>query len=488
VRRPLVFLHRWLGITLCLMFMLWFATGAVLLFVPFPSLNGDDANRHALPLRMEQVVVTPAEAAAGVEHAAVSMRLIQRIDGPAYVIADDAGHASSVAAGSMPLPSLLDAAKAGQTASAFTGAVPIGIAGPMADDQWTVHQHFDPWRPLYRVAMDDSARTDIYVSALTGEVVQRTTRWQRGWNWVGAVVHWIYPTVLRRHWNLWNQSVWALSLLGVGVALAGAWLGARQTLRMKRMKRPGVTPFGGWMRWHHLLGLAGCLVLIPWIVSGWLSMDHGRIFSTQVPQAEAADIYRGVPLSRSLSPWTIPAIRSVQSASSIRFTVVGGRPYGVIQRADAAGVWDVSRGVELEELPDENIAAAIRQAWPTQAMVSIDTPPPMDLYVAAEGFPADVRRVVLAGTGDHWLYIDRGGALLGDLDRSRRAYAWFYYAVHTLHFPGLNSHPVFRLILALACLLLGFSLSASGAIVGILRLRRVLGSAAPRKTPSGMAP
>ena len=418
---------------------------------------------------------------AGVTRAPASMRLIQQIDGPAYVIADERGQSSVVGAGAMHLPSLLDADGAARTASAFTGTRPVEVIGPMVDDQWTVHQHFDPWRPLYRVGMRDAVGTDIYVSAVTGEVVQRTTRWQRGWNWVGAVVHWIYPTVLRRHWNLWNQSVWTLSLVGVGVALAGVWLGTRQTLRLKRMQRPGLTPFIGWMRWHHLLGLAGCLVLVPWIVSGWLSMDHGRLFSTHAPNARAADIYKGLPLGQSLAAWTLPDIRAIEGASSITFIAVGGRPYAEAQRADAVGVIDGSRHVELQKLPDESILAAVRKAWPAQAIVSIDVPAPGDLYVAAEGFPADVRRVVLAGDGEHWLYVDRAGALLGDLNASRRAYAWFYYAVHTLHFPALIDHPVFRLVLALACLALGFALSASGAIVGILRLRRSIGSSNSRK-------
>ncbi len=465
------------------MFMLWFATGAVLLFVPFPALSSADASKHSLLLLDDQVRVTPAEALSAATSSAVSLRLIQRIDGPAYVMTDSLGHSSAVAAGARPLPVLMDAANAARTASAFAAAGAVETIGPIADDQWTVHQHFDPWRPLYKVSMNDVAGTTLYVSAVTGEVVQRTSRWQRGWNWVGAVVHWIYPTVLRRHWNVWNQSVWTLSLIGVGVALAGVWLGTRQTLRLKRMKRPGWTPFIGWMRWHHVLGLVGSLVLVPWIVSGWLSMDHGRLFSTSAPNPVAADIYKGVPLAPSLSAWTLPDIRAIKGATSVTFHAVGGKAYAQVVRADATRVIDGSRHVEMDKLPDETIVAAVKKAWPANSIVSIDVPAPGDLYVAAESFPADVRRVVLAGDGEHWLYFDRGGVLLAEMNRSRRAYAWFYYAVHTLHFPGLVNHPVFRLALALACLALGFALSASGAVVGILRLRRSFGAPVPSRKP-----
>ena len=32
-------LHRWLGITCCLFFAMWFASGAVMHWVPFPELS-----------------------------------------------------------------------------------------------------------------------------------------------------------------------------------------------------------------------------------------------------------------------------------------------------------------------------------------------------------------------------------------------------------------------------------------------------------------
>ena len=68
----------------------------------------------------------------------------------------------------------------------------------MEYDQWIVHQRFDPYRPFYRVRLNDDATTDLYVSARTGEVLQRTRFSERAWNWSGAVIHWIYFTPLRK--------------------------------------------------------------------------------------------------------------------------------------------------------------------------------------------------------------------------------------------------------------------------------------------------
>ena len=62
-------------------------------------------------------------------------------------------------------------------------------------DQWVVHDRFDPYRPFFRVDLDDEDRTHLYVSTKTTEVHQKTNRQQRLWNYFGAVIHWIYPVI-----------------------------------------------------------------------------------------------------------------------------------------------------------------------------------------------------------------------------------------------------------------------------------------------------
>ena len=97
-------------------------------------------------------------------------------------------------------------------------------------DQWSVPNVFDRHRPLFRVALGDAVGTDIYVSSVTGEVVLDTTRSERWWSFFGSVLHWIYPTLLRSNWVLWDKVVWTLSLLALIAACArgGAWGRANQ--------------------------------------------------------------------------------------------------------------------------------------------------------------------------------------------------------------------------------------------------------------------
>lgn len=72
-------------------------------------------------------------------------------------------------------------------------------------DQWTVTGAYNQHRPLYLFRADDDNQTEWYLSSSNGEVVLVTTGSERFWNYLGAVVHWLYPTVLRQHPALWAQ-------------------------------------------------------------------------------------------------------------------------------------------------------------------------------------------------------------------------------------------------------------------------------------------
>ena len=152
--RALVLLHRWLGVALSLFVAAWFASGIILIYVPFPSLPAAErvASRADIPLA--DVRVSPAAAIAALGEASLpdGLRLVARGGRPVYLL----------------------------------------------------HQ--------------------------------RTRRAKRVWNYFGAVTHWIYPSVLRRHWAAWDRLVWWLALAGVVVSISGLWLGIDRRRRTARAK------------------------------------------------------------------------------------------------------------------------------------------------------------------------------------------------------------------------------------------------------------
>lgn len=85
--RALILLHRWLGLVFCLFFAMWFASGIVMHFVPFPTLTEAERFAGLAPIDFARFTPDPAEAvgASGIA-GATRVRLLQRSDGPVYLV------------------------------------------------------------------------------------------------------------------------------------------------------------------------------------------------------------------------------------------------------------------------------------------------------------------------------------------------------------------------------------------------------------------
>ena len=90
--RALILLHRWLGVSLSLLFAMWFSTGIVMHFVPFPALTEAERIDGLAPINSSEVPNDPAAAvnASGIKDA-TRVRLLRRSDGPVYVVTGQSG-------------------------------------------------------------------------------------------------------------------------------------------------------------------------------------------------------------------------------------------------------------------------------------------------------------------------------------------------------------------------------------------------------------
>ncbi|GGO91266.1 PepSY domain-containing protein [Stakelama pacifica] len=468
----LVWLHRWLGIATCLIFALWFASGAVMVFEPFPALPRSDQLGLQAPVAVDQIAVAPVSALERIGAQADGLRIVERAGRPAYIVQTPSGGRAIDAISGASLPLLSDE-QARKEALRLFGAG-ASVHGPFDYDQWVVHNRFDTYRPLYRLDANDPAGTQLYLSARTGELVQRTTRSERMWNWAGAVLHWVYFTPLRSDWTMWDQSVWWLSLICMIVAMAGIVLGLVRMAAARRLRTPKFSFYRErWLRWHHLLGLVTSMFVLGWIFSGWLSMDHGRLFSRGTATEAQVARYAGCPLNEALQGIGANMIRS-DSASEIEFTSLSCRPL-VINYGPAGAVFQTDgHGQPLSGTNMKHfITMAVRRAWPQAQKVGITPVDPASIYARAEGWPTTALRVRLGSSTLPDLYVDgQTGRLLTVLNNSRAAYAWVYYGLHTFNFPGLITRPALRRFLLILPLTAGFMFSLTGVIIGWRRLLR----------------
>lgn len=471
--RALILLHRWLGVAFCLLFAMWFASGIVMHFVPFPVLRESEHFAGLAPLDISRVEHGPAEAiaATGIKDVA-RVQLLQRSDGPVYLVAGrsvwKAVRAADLAEATVPSERLAlaiatDYARRRHLASSAASAERVE-----SYDQWTVSGAYDHHRPLFRIGLGDSAGTELYVSSTTGEVVLITTRRERQWNYFGSVAHWIYPTALRSHPAAWSVLVWWLSLLALIGALAGSLVGM---LRIKIYGPRPILPYSGLQAWHHGLGLACMLFVLTWIFSGWLSLDSGLLFSTGRPTAAEALVVSGKP------DWNRLSVNELQrvgrGAKEIEWFAFAEKIYRRERfTADRQRLAFAEPNSDIASLAreflsaDEVNGAADRLTPECNSAVTAAG----DAYAPTPSVPgAPIFRLVC---GNDWFEIDgASGQLLDKLDRSRRAYRWLYGALHTFDVPALMSRPALRTVLIVGLCGCGFVFSLTGVAVGWRRLR-----------------
>jgi len=474
--RWLTWFHRWSGVVLCLLFIAWFVSGAVLLYVPFPALTQSDRLAHSEPVDGSRLVRDPAEVLAQAPGSA-QLLLISVAGHPTYLAVAADGRPVAVSGDGMPAPPLFSAETARIVAERFGGGSASRVEGPLQYDQWIVHQHFDSFRPFYRVRLNDADRTDLYVSTRTGQVLQKTRGAERAWNWCGAVLHWIYFTPLRKSWSAWNQVVWWLSLIALLASVAGTWLGIHRFLKTRASGRSGWSPFRGWMRWHHVIGLFASVVVLVWIFSGWLSMDHGRLFSKGEVSPDRVLQFQGMPLD-SVARAVPPGFsRRVGPAAEIRYGAVAGRPFVAAQggRPTSSRVFwlDSPDTAPTNVIPTSLLITGLKAAWPREQLIQRAFASTPDFYAVAESLGETAVPFSVGSSQRLRVYLDGGtGNMLVVMDASRRAYAWVYYALHTFNFPVLLVHSTTRVVLLLLLLLIGLAFSCTGAVIGIQRLRR----------------
>ena len=57
MKRALIFIHRWLGVALCLIFLLWFPSAIGIMYWDFPDVRLADRVAHAEPIDPLQIML-----------------------------------------------------------------------------------------------------------------------------------------------------------------------------------------------------------------------------------------------------------------------------------------------------------------------------------------------------------------------------------------------------------------------------------------------
>jgi hypothetical protein len=274
LKRSLIFVHRWIGVALSLIFLLWFASGIVMMYWSFPEVTAEQRLERLPVLNPDQIKVSPtaARAALGADAPAGPPRLTTFDSRPAYRFGGRGGNAM-VYADTGALVELVDEAMVDRAAVAWAQR-------PLAEAKKSTVEEVDQWTvgmrnalPLQKYSFADGQQ--VYIDADTAEVRQYTTSSSRFWAYLGAVPHWMYFTPLRKHQPEWFTFVVWSSLIGTVTALIGVVIAIWMLSPRKRYRyagAPTMVPYRGWKRWHTIIGLFFGVVTTTWAFSGLLSM------------------------------------------------------------------------------------------------------------------------------------------------------------------------------------------------------------------------
>ena len=269
-----------------------------------------------------------------------------------------------------------------------------------------------------------------------------------------------------------------------------------------------MSPYVGWLQWHHYAGLLFGVVTFTWTFSGLLTMTPFNWFDQGGPTGEQVQAIRGDGID--LASFTVPAAAAVAEfqkqfqPKEVELLQFMGEPYyAAYARADLSNRahQDTARYVEpgatlarvlitadgdtprVKEngFTQDELTAAARAAMPGMEPVELTWLTDVDnyYYQRTGGLRLPALRAKFDDADQTWLYLYAAdGSLVQSESRSSRAERWLYQGLHSLDFPGLYQTPWLWYPLIIVLSLGGLALSLTSVIVGWRFLRGKVRSAA----------
>jgi len=501
LRTLLILSHRYIGIPLSFMFVLWFVSAFFMIYTGgMPRITPAMLVDGASAIDFSKVQTSPAEAlaAAGYPSPAVSLRTV--LDRPVYEFIEPGYGSYFIHADDATPMAGLDEQQSLELASDFLDipAAQFSFAGRIdAVDQWTLTNSRE--LPFYKFTAADGLGTEVYVSPDNARVTVYTTATSRALAWLGTIPHWLYFTSLRLNQPLWYDIVVWSSGIGCVLALLGLCLGVTQFRRVRPFSLRRAIPYRGLMRWHYILGGVFGVFTLTWVFSGLLSVEPFSWTNQRTVAVDAA-LYSEGELDLAAFPaldrydWQQLTDNEIKQ---VDFQWIQGRPYLLASYsvpADNASakrdrlhqpynisgqsepkslLVDALSGAAVEGF-DQTVLVAKLDAAVEDAMVSeVTLLESYDNYYYSRGeqLPLPVLRVKFDDPGATWFYIDpERSQLLTLVNKWSRLERWLYNGLHSLDFAfWYHQRPLWDIGVILL-LLGGLGTSLLGLYLGMRRL------------------
>ncbi len=499
VKRVVIHVHRWLGVALCLFFLLWFPTGIGMMYWDFPGVTAEDRLARSPALDPSAIRLSPAEAYAALGESPPPAQVrLDSFDGrPVYRFRSQ-GRERLVYADTGARQTDVSKDMVQRIASAWVGQPPGGATVEAIDDadQWTVEGTFRSLTPLWKYSWPNGEQ--VYVSQVSGDVVQYTTTWSRVGAYLGPIPHWLYFTPLRKHGPQWSRLVIWSSGIGTFSAILGILIGVSMYSPSRRYVVAGASssmPYRGPKRWHTALGLVFGLGAATWAFSGMLSMDPFPLAGTggtsggrrggngvDMPQALRGRLQLAEFSARD--PREALARAGDLRVKELELRSFAGEPVYVATLGRGNTRVVSLDGRVRDEFDPQRIIEIVRKAAEPTGLADIRVIDRYDMYYLdrRRHLPLPVILARLNDADETRFYIDpKTARVVGTYSSRNWVSRWLYHGLHSLDVPWLYNHrPAWDLVV-ITFMLGGTALSGTSLILAW----RVLGSQrtfSPRRT------
>jgi len=487
LKKAVIFVHRWIGVALCSLFFLWFTSGIGMMYWDYPAVSAADRLQREGVLNPFQVKLSPQEAYAQLQsdRSPGEVRLATFDGRPAYRFHND--HADSIVYADngetvTSCPSDLTL----RIASRWTGqaAATARQETNTEEDQWTVSGQFRALRPLQKYFWPDGQQ--VYVSTVTCDVVQYTTRNSRFGAYLGAIPHWLYFTPLRKHTERWSHLViWASGLATVAALLGlvlGVWMYS-PSKGYRRAESPSSFPYTGPKRWHMMLGLTFGSLACTWAFSGMLSMDPFPDLQRGTSDVGSLQLSRALRVTpSSLTAFTAKPPKQVLLSLSADFhpkelelaSVLGEPVYFAMSGPGQTLVVPVL-GKPRPEFDHQFIIDALQKAAQPYTITETRLVMKYEAYYLDRRYslPLPVIFVQFNDAERSMYYVDpKTARIIEGYNSHSRLNRWLYHGLHSLDLPWLYSNGALWDAVMLTLLTGGIALSLTALVLATRVVRR----------------
>lgn len=446
IRRLFYSLHCLGGFVICLLLSMWFITGLIIIYHPFPNVTNEQKYANLDSIHFTDQLTNIFDSISKIaENEKINEITLEQFQGQSLYNVKTDKSLYQLFSDRTKSGKRIDLNTIKNIAGKWSRAPISKIDTLTKRDIWIMYNRYMKELPVYKVYFDDEEKHQLYISSKSGEVQQFTSFSERAWAYIGAIPHKFYIPALRKNTRVWADTVTALSLVCLFVGITGLYVGIDVSVRRYRYKKRIQSPYRRKAyRWHHILGIIFSFFIITWSISGALSLR-------KVPQW-MAKIHNPIPMgikgkAISFDKYILDhkdILKQYGDVKQIEWSYFQGKPVYNVVIGNQQVSFDASTSVIQElNLTEADIKKAINHNH-GELDFTIETISDYENYYMPwrRSLTLPVYKVTVADTDNSIYYINPKNGDYKYVNDNRKVRKWLFYGLHYFHIKWLVDKPV----------------------------------------------